>query len=78
MGLIESGDSLNLPKRGSTVPILPKELGRNVEKLKHMTLEVLQLKTNTNTNFKHMNKSYQISPSFIYLVVESKREERAA
>jgi len=43
-----------------------------VEKLKHMTLEVLQLKIDTNTNFKHVNKSYQISPSFINLVVESK------
>ena len=63
---------MNLPIRGSTVSILHKELGRKVEKLKHMTLEVLELKINTNTNFKHMNKSYQISPSFINLVVESK------
>ena len=27
---------------------------------------------NMNTNFKHINKSYQISPSFINLVVENK------
>ena len=43
-----------------------------MEKLKHMTLEVLELKINTNTNFKHMNKSYQINPSFINLVVKNK------
>ena len=42
-----------------------------MEKLKHMTLEVLELKINTNTNFKHMNKSYQISPSFISLAVKN-------
>ena len=43
-----------------------------MEKLKHLTLEVLQLKINTNTNFKQMNKSYQINSSFINLVVKNK------
>ena len=43
-----------------------------MEKLKQKTLEVLQRKINANTTFKHMNKSYQINPSFINLVVENK------
>lgn len=29
-----------------------------------MTMEVLQLKTKTNFNFQHVNKSYQIIASF--------------
>ena len=57
---------------GSTVSILPEELGRKVEKLKQKTLEVLQRKIKTNMTFKHMNKSYQINPSFINLVVKNK------
>ena len=43
-----------------------------MEKLKQKTLEVLQRKVNVNMTFKHMNKSYQINPSFINLVVENK------
>ena len=57
---------------GSTVSILHKKLGRKVEKLKQKTLEVLQRKVKTNMTFKHMNKSYQIKPSFINLVVKNK------
>ena len=49
-----------------------------MEKLKQKTLEVLQRKIKTNMTFKHMNKSYQINPPFINLVVKIKREERAA
>ena len=49
-----------------------------MEKLKKKTLEVLQRKIKTNMTFKHMNKSYQINPPFINLVVKIKREERAA
>ena len=70
-GLFASADFLNLPKQGLH-GILPRELGRKVGKLKQKTVEVLQLKINTNTNFNHMNKSYQISASFINLVVENK------
>ena len=63
-GFIESGDSLNLPIRGLYCI--------EVEKLKQKTLEVLQRKIKTNMTFKHMNKSYQINPSFINLVVKKK------
>ena len=37
-----------------------------------MTLAVLQPKVKTNPNFHHMNKAFQISPSFINLVVKNK------
>ena len=60
------------PYGGSTVSILDKELERKVEKLKQKTLEGLQRKIKTNMTFKPMNKSYQINPSFINLVVKNK------
>ena len=37
-----------------------------------MTLAVLQPKIKTNPNFHHMNKPFQISQSFINLVVKNK------
>ena len=43
-----------------------------MEKLKQKTFEVLQRKIKTNMTFKHMNKSYQINPSFINLVMKNK------
>ena len=43
-----------------------------MEKLKQKTLEVLRRKIKTNMTFEHMNKSYQINPSFINLVVKKK------
>ena len=39
---------------------------------KQMTLVVLQPKIKTNPNFHHMNKPFQISQSFINLVVKNK------
>ena len=43
-----------------------------MKKLKQKTLDVLQRKIKTSMTFKHMNKSYQINPSFINLVVKNK------
>ena len=54
------------------VKILYTELGHKVEMHKQVTLAVLQPKIKTNPNFHHMNKPFQISPSFINLVVTNK------
>ena len=43
-----------------------------MEKLKQKTFEFMQRKIKTNMTFKHINKSYQINPSFINLVVKNK------